>query len=145
DLPTHIVLYKNFPSIRSVVHTHSKYAVAWAQSKRSIPSYGTTHADAFYGKIPCTRSLTAKEIETPYEQETGKVSVQSSCPMSIDPSAVPGVLVQNHGPFAWGRDINESVENSITLEEVAQIAMNTELLSPSAPEISNDLLDKHYL
>jgi len=145
DLPTHIVLYKNLPNIRSVVHTHSKYAVAWAQSKRSIPPYGTTHADAFYGKIPCTRSLSTEEIEKDYEKETGNVIIESFSKMAIDPDAVPGVLVQNHGPFTWGKDINESVENSITLEEVAQMAINTELLSQDPPEIPKNLLDKHYL
>jgi L-ribulose-5-phosphate 4-epimerase len=145
DLPTHVVLYKHFKEIRSVVHTHSKYAVMWAQANRDIPAYGTTHADAFYGPVPCTRNLTAEEIEHAYEIETGNVIVETFKNRSIDPNAVQAVVVSDHGPFTWGRNVNEAVENSIILDEVADMAFHTESLSPSRQEISNHLLDKHYL
>ncbi|GIN69527.1 L-ribulose-5-phosphate 4-epimerase [Bacillus sp. J14TS2] len=144
DLATHVTLYKNFKDIRSVVHTHSKYAVMWAQANRDIPVYGTTHADAFYGPIPCTRDLTAEEIKKAYEAETGNVIVETFKQRFIDPNAVPGVIVHSHGPFTWGKSVNAAVENSIILEEVAEMALHTESLSSSRPPISNHLLDKHY-
>lgn len=145
DLPTHIVLYKHFKDIRSVVHTHSKYAVMWAQANRDIPPYGTTHADAFYGPVPCTRDLSAKEIESAYEVETGNVIVETFTERSINPHAVPGVIVHSHGPFTWGSTVDEAVENSIILEEVADMALHTNILTPGQQEISKYLLDKHYL
>lgn len=145
DLPTHVVLYKHFKDIRSVVHTHSKFAVMWAQANRDIPAYGTTHADTFYGPVPCTRDLTAGEIERAYEIETGNVIVETFKNRSIDPNAVPAVVVSGHGPFTWGSSVNEAVENSIILEEVADMALHTEILTSSQQEIPKYLLDKHYL
>lgn len=145
DLPTHVVLYQNFRDIRSVVHTHSKYAVMWAQASRDIPAYGTTHADAFYGPVPCTRDLTSEEIDSKYEIETGNVIVETFTKRSIDPNAVPAVVVHGHGPFTWGSSVDEAVENSIILEEVSDMALHTESLSPTQKEISDHLLDKHYL
>ncbi len=145
DLPTHVVLYKHFKDIRSVVHTHSKFAVMWAQANRDIPAYGTTHADTFYGPVPCTRDLTAEEIEQAYEIETGNVIVETFKNRSIDPDAVPAVVVSGHGPFTWGGSVNEAVENSIILEEVADMALHTEILTSSQQEIPKYLLDKHYL
>ncbi|MEH7254218.1 L-ribulose-5-phosphate 4-epimerase AraD [Neobacillus niacini] len=146
DLPTHVILYKHFKDIRSVVHTHSKYAVMWAQAHRDIPAYGTTHADTFYGPVPCTRDLTSEEIEQNYEVETGNVIVETFKNRLIESNAVPGVIVYGHGPFTWGNSVNKAVENSIVLEEIAEMALHTEMLTVYRhPQISNNLLDKHYL
>ena len=144
DLATHIVLYKNFSKIGSVVHTHSKNAVAWAQSGRDIPAYGTTHADTFFGNIPCTRELTKEEIERAYEIETGNVIVKTFSELQLDENAIPGVIVHSHGPFTWGRDAKTAVQNSVILEEVADMAIQTELLTLNRKTISQDLLNKHY-
>ena len=140
DLPTHLCLYKAYPSLGGIVHTHSAYATAFAQSGRPIPAYGTTHADAFYGDIPCARSLTDMEIDEAYEHNTGKVIVETV----TDPDAMPGVLLQNHGVFTWGKTPEKAVENAVTLEEVARMAYLTEQLCPDTPRIGQHLLDKHY-
>jgi L-ribulose-5-phosphate 4-epimerase len=141
DTATHLVLYKAFPSISGIVHTHSPQATAWAQSGKAIPALGTTHVDYFYGPVPCTRKLTKEEITRAYEEETGNVIVETFA--SLDPKAVPGVLVNNHAPFTWGKDPHEAVHNAKVLEEVARMAIQTLQINPSA-EIDQFLLDKHY-
>lgn len=144
DLPTHLYLYQNFSDIKAVVHTHSKYAVMWAQSGRDIPPYGTTHADTFYGGVPVTRQLTQEEVQTAYELNTGKVIVEAFTSRKIDPNAIPGVLTIGHGPFTWGDSCTKAVENSIVLDEVANMALNTEIINPKCSHIPQYLLDKHY-
>jgi L-ribulose-5-phosphate 4-epimerase len=142
DAPTHVILYKHLKGIGGVVHTHSEWATSWAQSGRSLPAYGTTHADYYYGEVPCTRPLTRAEVETDYETETGKVIVETMT--DLDPSAVPGVLVHGHAPFTWGKDAKEAVYHAVVLEVVAKMAFRTELLGNHNP-IAKYLLDKHYL
>lgn len=142
DTPTHLVLYRAFPAIGGIVHTHSSWATAWAQAGRAIPALGTTHADYFYGDIPCTRKLTEEEVKRAYEAETGKVIVETF--QQLDPLALPGVVVCNHGPFAWGKSAHEAVHNAKVLEEVAQMAYHTLQLNPEA-QFDRFLLDKHYL
>lgn len=144
DTPTHLELYKAFPSIMGVVHTHSSYATSWAQAGRSIPCYGTTHADYYYGDIPCVRCLTAEEIEDAYETNTGLLIVDSFKEMGKDPVAVPGVLCKNHGPFAWGKDAHEAVHNAVVLEEVAKMAYRAEIINPKVERAPQELQDKHY-
>lgn len=145
DTPTHLELYKNFPNIGSVVHTHSTWATIWAQAGRSIPAYGTTHADYFYGSIPCTRKMKHDEIAGKYELETGKVIVETFIEKGIDSNNMPGVLVYSHGPFTWGKTPSEAVHNSVVLEELAKMAYNTEILNKEISSMQNDLLDKHFL
>lgn len=140
DTPTHLELYKAFPSIGGVVHTHSTYAVAFAQAGKAIKAYGTTHADTFYGDIPCTRALTDAEIEKDYEKNTGKVIVETV----KDAEAIPAILVKNHGPFVWGKTASKAVENAVILEEVARMAMFTVRLDPHTPRVEQYLLDKHF-
>lgn len=142
DTATHIVLYKAFANIGGVVHTHSEWATSWAQAGKGIPCYGTTHADYFYGEIPCTRPLTTKEIESDYERETGNVIVERFA--NINPDDIPAVLVNNHGPFAWGKNPHNAVHNAVVLEEVAKIAFRSQVLNKINP-VSQALLDKHYL
>lgn len=142
DTPTHLVLYKNFENIGGVVHTHSEWATSWAQAGRDIPAYGTTHADYFYGEIPCVRKLTKKEIEEDYEMNTGKVIVERF--RELDYNAVPGVLVFGHAPFSWGKDPDQAVHNAVVMEEVAKMAFRTEVLGNKNP-VDKYLLDKHYL
>jgi L-ribulose-5-phosphate 4-epimerase len=142
DTPTHLYLYKNFEKTGAVVHTHSEWATSWAQSGRAIPPYGTTHADYFYGEIPCTRKLTRKEIENDYEQNTGRVIAEKF--KTLDYLAVPGVLVNGHGPFTWGADPDDAVHNAIILEDIAKMAFNTEVLGNIKP-VDKYLLDKHYM
>jgi L-ribulose-5-phosphate 4-epimerase len=144
DLPTHVYLYKHFEGVNAIVHTHSKYAVMWAQSGRDIPPYGTTHADTFYGAIPCTRQLTKDEVETAYERDTGKVIVERFETGKLDPLAIPGVLTIGHGPFTWGTTVSKAVENAIVLDEVAHMALFTELLNPQRDLLPSYMLDKHY-
>lgn len=143
DTATHIELYKAFKEIGGVVHTHSPWATQWAQAGRSIPSYGTTHADYFYGDIPCARSLTKHEIEEAYEKNTGLVIVETF--KGNNPKFVPGVLCTNHGPFAWGKDAKEAVHNAVVLEECAKMAYYTECINPRVQQIPQALMDKHFL
>jgi len=142
DTATHLVLYKNFPGISAVVHTHSEWAASWAQAGKEIPALGTTHADYFYGDIPCTRQLTEKEIEGDYELETGNVIVETF--NGIDPKHIPGILVHSHGPFTWGNSPENAVENAVVLEQIAKMAFNTFLLEKN-PEFDKKLLDKHFI
>ena len=145
DLATHVELYKAFPKVGGVVHTHSTEAVGWAQAGRDIPFYGTTHADYFYGPIPAARSLTESEINTAYEKETGTVIIETFRERQIDPMAVPGVIVRNHGPFTWGKTPEAAVYHSVVLEEVAKMARFTEQIKPDVKEAPKYLMDKHYL
>ncbi len=142
DLATHLELYKRFPKIGGVVHTHSTHAVAFAQAGRDLPPYGTTHADTFYGEVPVSRSLSKEEIEEAYELNTGKVIVETF--KGKDYEAVPGVLVRNHGPFTWGNGPEKAVENAIVLEEVCKMALLSESLNPDIKRVDQYLLDKHY-
>ena len=142
DTPTHLVLYRQFENIGGVVHTHSEWATSWAQAGKSIPALGTTHADYFYGEIPCTRKMTKAEIENDYELETGKVIVERF--KDIDADQVPGVLVNNHGPFSWGTDAHNAVHNAVVMEEVAKMTFRTLQLN-SETTMDQVLLDKHFL
>jgi len=144
DTATHIVLYKNFPNIGGVVHTHSEWATSWAQAGKSIPAVGTTHADYFYGTVPCTRKMTEEEIKTAYELETGNVIVECFKTQNINPDYVPGVLVNNHAPFSWGTDAHNAVHNAVVLEEVAKMTFRSFQLNPNT-EMDQTLLDKHFL
>jgi L-ribulose-5-phosphate 4-epimerase len=143
DTPTHMELYRHFQEIGGVVHTHSRWATIWAQTGKAIPALGTTHADYFYGAIPCTRKMTTAEIEGSYEAETGAVIVGTFA--GKNPNFIPGVLVNNHGPFAWGKDAAEAVHNAVVLEEVAMMASQTVSLNPGITPIDQVLLDKHFL
>lgn len=143
DTPTHLELYKADPEIGGIVHTHSPWATSWAQACRSIPCYGTTHADYFYGSIPCTRGLTGEEINGAYEKNTGLVIIETF--RDKDLSGVPGVLCANHGPFTWGKDAANAVHNAVVLEEVAKMAYRTEMLNPKAGAAPQVLQDKHYM
>ena len=145
DTPTHLALYRSLPEIGGVVHTHSPWATSWAQAKRAIPAFGTTHADYFYGEIPCTRELTDEEIETAYELETGHVILETLDELMLEAVAVPGVLVANHAPFCWGKDAGEAVHNAVVLEEVAKMGLHALNLNPSLTPIKQSILDKHYL
>jgi len=144
DTPTHLELYKAFPEIGGVVHTHSSYATSWAQAGRSIPCYGTTHADYIYGEVPCVRCLTAEEIADAYEENTGHLIVNEFRRMNKDPMAVPAVLCKNHGPFAWGKNASEAVHNAVVLEEVAKMAYRAETINPDIAPAPQELQDKHY-
>ncbi len=143
DTPTHLVLYRNFPDIGGVVHTHSHYATSWAQAGRGIPCLGTTHADYFYGEIPVTATMKADTVLNSYEHHTGIMIVQRFA--ELNPAQVPGVLVAHHGPFTWGSTVEHAVENAIVLEEVAQLALNTLSLRNDQASIPDYLLDKHFL
>jgi len=142
DTPTHLALYRAWPGVGGVVHTHSLYATAWAQAQKAIPALGTTHADTFRGDIPCTRELKAAEIQTDYEANTGKVILEALA--GRDPLECPGVLVAGHGPFAWGASPDEAVHNAVILEYLARLATLTRLVEPSTHPISRELLDKHF-
>ena len=144
DTATHLELYKKYPDIGGVVHTHSPEAVAWAQAGRDIPLYGTTHADYFYGAVPCTRKLTQEEVDSDYERNTGKVIVETFCDHNIDPMHVPGVLCANHGPFTWGKDAAQAVYHAVVLEEVAKMALLTNQINPNTAPAPQYVLDKHY-
>lgn len=143
DTPTHIELYKAFPNIGGIVHTHSKWATIFAQAGRGVTPQGTTHADYFYGEVPCTRKLTEDEIKGAYEKETGLLIKETF--LNRDPNAIPGVLVHNHGPFTWGRDPVDALHNAVVLEEVAMMNFHVLMLRPDTPPIEQVLLDKHYL
>ncbi len=142
DTATHLVMYRTYPQIGGVVHTHSTWAVTFAQAGMNIPALGTTHADYFYGDIPCTRDLTAEEIEQAYEKNTGNVIVETIG--DTDVMAVPGIVVKNHGPFAWGKTPAGAVYNAVVLEKVAEMAYKTMTLNPRVPRVEQYLLDKHY-
>ena len=144
DTPTHAYLYKNWPDIGGVVHTHSSYATSWAQSGRSIPCYGTTHADYYYGDVPCLRVLTKEEIGEAYEYNTGVLIVNEFARLGREYMAVPACLCKNHGPFAWGKDPVDAVHSAVVLEEVAKMAFRTELINPKVEPAPQDLQDKHY-
>jgi L-ribulose-5-phosphate 4-epimerase len=141
DAPTHLLLYQEWEKVGGIVHTHSGYATSWAQSGKSIPAYGTTHADHYHGDVPCTRMLKDNEINTDYEINTGRIIIETF--RSIDPVAVPSVLVHSHGPFCWGPDPETAVYNAIALEEIAKMAFNTFLLGRLTP-VDKTLLDKHF-
>ncbi len=144
DTATHIEIYRAFPEVGGIVHTHSTYATSWAQAGRSIPCYGTTHADYIYGEVPCLRCLTKEEIESAYEENTGHLIVGGFARMGRDPMAVPAVLCKNHGPFAWGKDAHEAVHNAVVLEEVAKMAYMAETINPRIQPAPQELQDKHY-
>jgi L-ribulose-5-phosphate 4-epimerase len=141
DAPTHLLLYRTWNNIGGVVHTHSSYATAWAQAGRSIPPFGTTHADHYYGEVPCTRLLTDSEIADDYELNTGKIIIERLG--DPDPLTIPSVLVNCHGPFCWGTDADNAVYNAVSLEEIARLAFYTVMLGKSEP-VRKSLLDKHF-
>ncbi|PYG90267.1 L-ribulose-5-phosphate 4-epimerase [Ruminiclostridium sufflavum DSM 19573] len=143
DAPTHIALYNAFPGIGGVCHTHSRWATAWAQAGLGIPAYGTTHADYFYGEIPCTREMSKSEIASDYEANTGSVIIEAF--NNLNPEYIPGILVKNHAPFTWGKDAEEAVHNSVVLEEIAMMAIQCRFLKPDAKPMPDKLLDRHFL
>lgn len=145
DTATHLALYKTFESISGVVHTHSEWATSWAQAGRDVPSYGTTHADYFYGDIPCTRSLSKEEIQTDYEYNTGKVIIETLIKRNYKPLEMPGIIVNNHGPFTWGKSAADAVHNAKVVEEICKMAFRTEKINHQVKRIDDSLLDKHYL
>jgi len=142
DTATHLEIYRNFENVGGIVHTHSEWATSWAQAGRAIPALGTTHADHFYGEIPCTRPMKEKEVKADYELETGKLIVSSF--KGKDPEAIPGILVNGHGPFSWGATPGKAVHNAVVMEYLAKMAFRTILLGNDKP-IEQFLLDKHYL
>ena len=143
DTATHIELYKAYPEIGGIVHTHSPAATAWAQAGRALPCYGTTHADYFYGEIPCARNLTKEEIDEGYEYNTGRVIVETFSGKNV--MHMPAVLCKNHGPFTWGKNASEAVHNAVVLEELAKMNFMTELLNPNAVPAPQCMQDKHFL
>ncbi len=143
DMPTHVVLYKAFPECGGIVHTHSRWATTFAQAKKEISAMGTTHADYFYGAIPCTRPMTDREIRGEYEKETGNVIVETFA--DRNPADIPGVVVCSHGPFAWGTDPMNAVHNAVVMEEVAFMNWHAMVLNPELGPMQQTLLDKHYL
>ena len=143
DTPTHLELYKAFPNISGIVHTHSRWATSFAQAGHGIAALGTTHADYFYGEIPCTRKISLEEIQAEYEKETGTVIIETF--KDKNPDAIPGVVVYSHGPFAWGKDAMDAVHNAVVMEEVAFMNIQTMLLNPNIQPMQQELLDKHYL
>jgi L-ribulose-5-phosphate 4-epimerase len=143
DLPTHLELYKSFPNIGGVAHTHSEFATAWAQAKRPIPCFGTTHADYFHGPVPVTPDMTPEEIAGEYEKATGEGIVRTFA--DLDPDAIPAVLVAGHGPFAWGSDAADAVHNAVILDYIARLATHTLAVNPEARPLARDLHDKHFL
>ncbi len=144
DTPTHLELYKKYSGIGGIVHTHSVEATSWAQAGRSIPLYGTTHADYFFGPIPCARGLTEEEISEAYEKNTGLVIIETFEKEMINPLYTPGVLCKNHGPFTWGKDAAEAVHNAVVLEEVAKMASKTELINGEVSPAPDCIRDKHF-
>ena len=144
DTATHIELYKAFPEIGGIVHTHSSYATSWAQARKDIPALGTTHADYFYGDIPCARPLTKEEIEGEYEKNTGLVIIETLKKRNINPMDIPGIIIASHGPFAWGKDAKEAVHNAVVMEELAKMAYRTIQITPEIKSVEQYLLNKHY-
>jgi len=145
DTPTHLELYRQFPTLGGIVHTHSRFATIWSQAGRDLPAYGTTHADYFYGPVPCTRDMAAAEIDNDYEHNTGVVIAERFHSSQINPEYMPGVLVKSHGPFTWGADAMEAVHNAVVLEEIAFMAAETERLNKKTTDMDKKLLDKHFL
>jgi len=145
DSATHLELYRAFDELGGVIHTHSHYATVWAQAHRDIPCLGTTHADTFYGPVPTTRNLSEEEVNEAYERNTGRVIVDCIRERGIEPLAVPGILAAGHAPFTWGRTVAKALENALILEEVARMALHTQLLRADAPVLPDYQLDKHYL
>ncbi len=145
DTPTHLELYRAFPALGGIVHTHSPYAAAWAQAGQDLPCYGTTHADYFYGCVPCARFLTPEETEADYEGNTGRVIAETFRQRDLDPVHVPAVLCSGHGPFAWGKDAAQAVYHAVVLEEVARMALFTRQLDPSLSPLPRHIQDKHFL
>lgn len=145
DTDTHRVLYLNFAEVGGIVHTHSRHATIWAQAGLDIPAWGTTHADYFYGAIPCTRKMTEQEITERYEWQTGEVIVETFIERQLKPEAIPAVLVHSHGPFAWGKDAETAVHNAVVLEEIAYMGIFSRQLTPNLETMQQVLLDKHYL
>lgn len=145
DTATHLALYRAFPQIGGIVHTHSRHATIWSQAGLDLPAWGTTHADYFYGTIPCTRLMNKDEIEGDYEHETGEVIIETFAQRDIDPMQVPAVLVHSHGPFAWGSDAADAVHNAVVLEECAYMGIFSRQLMPEIDSMQRALLDKHYL
>ena len=145
DTPTHLELYREFPTIGGIVHTHSRHATIWSQAGEALIAAGPTHADYFYGSIPCTRKMTPAEIQGEYELETGKVIVETFRKRGIDPKDVPAVLVHSHGPFAWGTDADNAVHNAVVLEEIGYMNLFSRQLRPNLQPMQQELLDKHYL
>lgn len=143
DTPTHLALYKAYENLGGVVHTHSSYITSWAQAGCAVPALGTTHADYFHGNIPCTRPLTEAEINGEYEYETGNVIIETIA--HRDPMSIPGIIVYQHGPFAWGKDAMDAVHNAVVMEEVAKMAFRSIAINPRLANIDPVLLDKHYL
>ena len=145
DTPTHRLLYQAFPTLGGIVHTHSRHATIWAQAGQSIPATGTTHADYFYGAIPCTRLMTTAEIAGEYEYQTGEVIIKTFEERDLSPMQIPAVLVHSHGPFTWGKDAADAVHNAVVLEECAYMGLFSRQLAPQLPVMQQALLDKHYL
>ncbi|MFE4042548.1 L-ribulose-5-phosphate 4-epimerase [Priestia sp. YIM B13490] len=145
DTLTHAVLYKHYPQIGGIAHTHSTWATIWAQAGLDVQAMGTTHADTFYGSVPCARFLTEKEVNDGYEVETGKVIIETFEERGLDVLAVPGILLQGHGPFTWGKDAKTAVMNSVVLDEVSKMNFFTQKLNGLAEELPQRILDKHYL
>lgn len=145
DTATHLALYRHYPQIGGIVHTHSRWATTWAEACLDLPAFGTTHADYFYGDVPCTRHLTEQEIAVDYELNTGKVIIETFEQRQIDPAAVPGVLCASHGPFTWGKNAADAVHNAVVLEECAMMGLNARILNPGLQSADKHLLDKHYL
>ncbi len=145
DTKTHIALYRAFPALGGIVHTHSPYAVAWAQNGQDIPCYGTTHADYFYGPVPCARHLTDEEIDQDYERNTGRIIAQTFLERKLDPLHVPGVVCASHGPFTWGKDAAQAVYHAVVLEEVARMALLTRQIDAAAAPAPQHMQDKHFM
>ena len=145
DLPTHRYLYLTYPQLGGIVHTHSRHATIWAQAGRHLPAFGTTHADYFYGEIPCTRAMQDAEIREEYEWQTGAVIAETLHAHQYQPEEMPGILVHSHGPFTWGKNPDKAVETAIVLEEIAYMALFSQQLQPRLPAMQATLLDKHYL
>ena len=145
DTPTHRLLYQAFPTLGGIVHTHSRHATIWSQAGLDLPAWGTTHADYFYGAIPCTRQMTTEEINGEYEYQTGEVIIKTFEERGLNPAQIPAVLVHSHGPFAWGKNAADAVHNAVVLEECAYMGLFSRQLAPQLPAMQNELLDKHYL